>query len=233
MQIRPIGTVKSQFTTNTPAEEIRRQPCQIIIAPEFEPGLLGLTPGADILVLFHLNQITPEQVALQLHPRHNPENPLRGVFATRTQFRPNPIGATVAHLEAIEGNTLTVSRLDTLDGTPIIDIKPYAPFFDEDTERQQLESYTVKSLEEAREGIDRLDAMILHLLGERYKFVQQVANFKQTVADIAAPERQRAVIQNRREMGAAKGLDPDVIEAMYQLLIDHFIERQKEIITNR
>ena len=56
-------------------------------------------------------------------------NPRRGVFATRSQFRPNQLGVTVAHVEKVEANIMTVSGLDAQDGTPVLDIKPYASAF--------------------------------------------------------------------------------------------------------
>jgi tRNA-Thr(GGU) m(6)t(6)A37 methyltransferase TsaA len=126
----PIGAVQSDFSTNTPSEEMRQHTSKIVIAPEFLPGLLGLEPGKDILVLFHLSKIEPDEIELQLHPRHNPENPLAGVFATRTQFRPNRIAVTAAHLEDVCDNVLTVSLPDALDGTPVLDIKPYLETLD-------------------------------------------------------------------------------------------------------
>jgi tRNA-Thr(GGU) m(6)t(6)A37 methyltransferase TsaA len=92
-----------------------------------------LEEGSEIVVLFYLHKIAPDEVELQLHPRHNPKIPSAGVFATRTQFRPGRIGVTVALIEQLRGNVLTVSNLDAQDGTPVIDIKPYASYFDTDT----------------------------------------------------------------------------------------------------
>ncbi len=226
MSYTPIAYVRSPFETNTPPEEIRQQPARLVVEPEYEPGLLGLEAGMDILVLFHLHHIRPEEIELRLHPRHNPENPKRGVFATRTQFRPNQIGATVARLEAIEENVLTVSGLDALDGTPVLDIKPYAAFFDLDTRSQQFEVTEVDSLAEAREAIDRIDAEIVRLLGNRAGYVRQVVNFKQTVEDVMAPQRYAEVMRRRREMATEAGLNPDVIEKMYKLLVDNFIQEE-------
>ncbi|MCB0162868.1 MAG: tRNA (N6-threonylcarbamoyladenosine(37)-N6)-methyltransferase TrmO, partial [Anaerolineae bacterium] len=161
--LTPIGFVRSQFTENTPPEEMRRVAAQIVIEPEFEPGLMGLQLGQDIQVLFYFNKIQADEIHLHLHPRHNPDNPLAGVFATRTQFRPNQIGATVACIEQIEGNVLTVTGLDAQDGTPVLDIKPYIPYFDTATTQQQFEVREVTSLDEARAMIDVIDAEIIRL----------------------------------------------------------------------
>jgi tRNA-Thr(GGU) m(6)t(6)A37 methyltransferase TsaA len=231
--ISPIAFVKSPYQTNTPPEEIRVQPMQIVLEPEFVPGLLGLTTGVDVLVLFYFYQIQPEEIELQLHPRHNPDNPIQGVFATRSQFRPNRIGTTVAHIEAIDENVITVIGLDALDGTPVLDIKPYAPYFDEDTQRQQLEPREVTSLEEARDAIDTIDAEIIRLLGNRAGYVRQVVNFKQTPDEVRAPTRYAELMHRRREMAEAAGLNPDVVEGMYKLLVENFIKEQMDIIQQR
>lgn len=125
----PIGHVESRFKEYAPAEDPDSLGVsRIVLRRSLAPGLLGLTPGQHILVLFHFHQASGYE--LQLHPRHDPAQPLRGVFATRTQYRPNGIGATVARILALEGNVLTVAGLDAQDGSPVLDIKPYAAGFD-------------------------------------------------------------------------------------------------------
>ena len=124
----PIGYVESRFPGYAPSEEMRLQPSRIVVRPELEPGLMGLEEGQHILVLFHLHRA--EGYELQLHPRHDPARPLRGVFATRSQYRPNGIGATVARIISVEDNVVTVTGLDAQDGSPVLDIKPYSGGFD-------------------------------------------------------------------------------------------------------
>lgn len=231
--LTPIGFVKSQFTEHVPPEEMRRVPAQIIVEPEFEPGLMGVQSGQDIQVLFYFNKIHSEDIQLHLHPRHNPANPLTGVFATRSPLRPNQIGATVVCIERIDGNTLTVTGIDAQDGTPVLDIKPYVPYFDTGTTQQQLEVREVTSLDEARAMIDAIDAEIIRLFGNRAGFVKQVVRFKQRPEDVPAPERYAAVMQTRRWMAEAAGLNPDIIERMYKLLVDNFIKEEIELIRQR
>ena len=233
INLRPIGFVKSPFQVNTPAEEIRAQQVQIVIASEWIEGLLGLEAGQDIQVLFHLNQISPAEIALQLHPRHDPANPRRGVFATRSQFRPNQLGASVARIQAITDNVLTVTGLDALDETPVLDIKPYAPIFDADSRSQQFEVRPVTSLQEAREAIDVIDGEIIRLLGRRAGFVHQVVDYKHSLEEIRAPQRYAEVMQRRRELAKEAGLNPDVIEGMYKLLVENFIKEEMEILRRR
>jgi tRNA-Thr(GGU) m(6)t(6)A37 methyltransferase TsaA len=79
-----------------------------------------------MFVLFWLHKITgKEHETLKVHPRGRRDMPLLGVFATRTNLRPNPIGLTLVELVKVEGNVLTVRGLDAFDGTPIVDLKPY------------------------------------------------------------------------------------------------------------
>ncbi|NDJ62187.1 MAG: SAM-dependent methyltransferase, partial [Chloroflexi bacterium] len=82
-------------------------------------------------VIFYLHQarFNPE-VDMQRHPQDDPDQPLRGVFALRTNYRPNAIGMTTVRLLRVDDNVLTVQGLDALDGTPILDIKPHVPRFD-------------------------------------------------------------------------------------------------------
>ena len=228
--LSPIAFVKGCFKTNTPAEEMRVHPAQIIVKPEFGPGLMGLEAGMDILVLFHFHRVQPEEIELQLHPGHNPANPRRGVFATRSQFRPNGIGTTVARIETIEDNIITVIGLDAQDGAPVLDIKPYAPNFDADRQQQQFEVREVTSLQKARAAIDLIDAEVIRLLGNRAGYVRQVVDFKKTAEDVRAPARYAEVMRCRREMAAAAGLNPDVIEEMYKLLVDNFIKEEMEML---
>ncbi len=124
----PIGYVESRFSEYAPSEEMRLQPSRIVVREEMAPGLMGLSVGDSILVLFQLHRA--ETYELQLHPGHDPSRPLRGVFATRSQYRPNGIGATVARIISVEDNILTVAGLDAQDGSPVLDIKPHSVSFD-------------------------------------------------------------------------------------------------------
>ena len=122
--IKPVGYVK----TNAVGDEVkdRNRICQIIIRPELSEALLGISEYSHVFVLFWLNEITVEERStLQVHPRGRMDIPLVGVFAARTNLRPNPIGLTLVELVSVEGNILTVRGLDAFDGTPVLDVKPY------------------------------------------------------------------------------------------------------------
>jgi tRNA-Thr(GGU) m(6)t(6)A37 methyltransferase TsaA len=233
LNITPIAVVKSQFRENTPPEEMRKVSSQIVVKPEFEAGLMGLEVGADILVLFLFHRNQGQEIPLRLHPRHNPENPITGVFNTRSQFRPNGIGATVARIEHILGRVITVSGLDAQDDSPVVDIKPYAPYFDTDTQSQKLEVREVATLQEARDAIDGIDAEIIRLFGNRTKYVYQAVNFKKHADDVPAPERYAQVMRQRRAWALDAKLNPDIIEEMYKLLVNNYIQEELEILRRR
>ena len=124
-----IGVVESEFAGYASSDEMRKRPSRIVLRPEMAPGLMGLENEIHILVLFNLHRAT--EYELQLHPGHNPANPVRGVFATRSQYRPNAIAATVAEIVSVEDNVINVTGLDAQDGSPVLDIKPFRSGFDQ------------------------------------------------------------------------------------------------------
>jgi tRNA-Thr(GGU) m(6)t(6)A37 methyltransferase TsaA len=99
---------------------------EIHLNDELVPSLDGIKDFSHVFILFWLNQITAEQRrTLKIHPRGRMDLPLVGVFAARTNLRPNPIGLTLCELLNVDGNVLTVRGLDAFDGTPVLDVKPY------------------------------------------------------------------------------------------------------------
>ena len=81
---------------------------------------------SHLFVLFWMHEVSEAARSnMKIHPRGRKDIPLQGVFATRTQHRPNPIGLTLVELLKVNGRVLTVRGLDAYDGTPIIDIKPF------------------------------------------------------------------------------------------------------------
>ena len=135
-QVTPIGYVRSQFTEYAPSDEMRERPSVIVVHSDFADGVMGLEPGDRILTLFVLHRAKDRGYELRLHPGHNPANPIRGVFATRSQYRPNFIGATVALIQDVVVDVgtgeaiISVMELDAQDGSPVIDIKRHSAGFD-------------------------------------------------------------------------------------------------------
>jgi tRNA-Thr(GGU) m(6)t(6)A37 methyltransferase TsaA len=129
--IEPIGVIRSPFTSvaGTPLQSVAAGHVSgsIEIRPELEPGLRDLDGFSHLHLLTWLH-LSPAKSRLELIPFLDDTS--RGVFATRSPERPNPIGLSVVRLLNVEGATLRVSGLDLLDGTPVLDVKPYVPDFD-------------------------------------------------------------------------------------------------------
>ncbi|WP_100374790.1 SAM-dependent methyltransferase [Bacillus sp. FJAT-45037] len=95
-----------------------------------EDSLKGLESFSHLEIIFHMNQVKPEKVVLGArHPRNNKEWPLVGIFGQRAKARPNALGVSRCKLLEINGRELTVQALDAIDGTPVLDIKPYMSEF--------------------------------------------------------------------------------------------------------
>jgi tRNA-Thr(GGU) m(6)t(6)A37 methyltransferase TsaA len=99
------------------------------ILSQYKDALLGLNEFSHVLVFywFERNDSPAKRAILRVHPRGNKENPITGVFATRSPCRPNLIGLTVCKIKSIDDCIITVDDIDAFDGTPIIDLKPYRP----------------------------------------------------------------------------------------------------------
>lgn len=130
----PIGTIHSPFhdLSGMPIQPISESsaPGTVELFPEFIPGLIDLDGFSHIILIYHLHQ--SRRVALTVTPFLDSQP--HGIFATRAPHRPNPIGISVVKLVRVEENILFVENLDILDGTPLLDIKPYVSEFDSPTD---------------------------------------------------------------------------------------------------
>jgi tRNA-Thr(GGU) m(6)t(6)A37 methyltransferase TsaA len=126
----PIGIVRSPHTNpaTTPIQPVFAGGCRgnAEIFPEFAEGLRDLEGFSHIYLIYHLHQATPAKLLVKPFL----QDVEHGVFATRAPCRPNPIGLSIVKLERREGNILYLDSLDVLDGTPLLDIKPYCARFD-------------------------------------------------------------------------------------------------------
>lgn len=122
--IRPIGILRCELQTR---EEVPKNFDEsdyrgtIEVYPEFQAGLDGIRPGDTIVVLFWLDRA--DRTILRVHPRGDTSKPKRGVFATRSPVRPNPIAVSELLVEEVEDGSLQVRGLDIMDNTPVVDIK--------------------------------------------------------------------------------------------------------------
>jgi len=106
-------------------------PSEIVIEEELTESLDGLEEFSHIVVVYWMHQApTGGRPPGKVHPRGRADLPLVGLFATRAPYRPNPLGGGVAKRVARYGDLLAVTGLDAIDGTPVIDIKPYMPPID-------------------------------------------------------------------------------------------------------
>ncbi len=109
------GTAPKQGEEGSP-------PAWLVFTPEVNDAARDLHVGTEVLVLTWLDRARRD--VLVVHPRDDRTNPQRGVFSTRSQDRPNPIGLHRVHIVAIDGLTVEVENLEALDGTPVVDVKP-------------------------------------------------------------------------------------------------------------
>jgi tRNA-Thr(GGU) m(6)t(6)A37 methyltransferase TsaA len=125
---RPIGVVLNSSNEPGSPKAIRNSQSVLALDDICSEALEGLEKFKHILVIYHIDR-SPGYTA-KVHPMGDLSIPKRGVLATRSPCRPNPIGITVAEVLSIDGTRIRVTGLDALNGTPILDIKPYEEHFD-------------------------------------------------------------------------------------------------------
>jgi len=127
--MKPIGVIHSPFTEkeHTPIQPTRSQAIgRVEVMPEFAAGLQDIEGISHIILLYVFHQ--SEGYSLLVKPFL--DNHQHGLFATRYPYRPNPIGLSIVRLISRQDNVLEIEGVDVLDGTPLLDIKPYVPQFD-------------------------------------------------------------------------------------------------------
>lgn len=128
IKFKAIGYIKSPFTSQDqiPKQSIYAEDkrAKIILEEEYKEGLLSLEKGDNIVLLFNFHN-TDGKFDIQLHPHGSKD--LKGVFATRSPSRPNPIGMSIVEITDITNGVIEFKGVDMLDGTPVLDIKPYSP----------------------------------------------------------------------------------------------------------
>ena len=134
IEFEPIGIIHSPFTK---PEGMPIQPTgaagvhgTVQLFEEYHAGLLDLDGFSHIILLYHFHR--SQGFSLKVIPFM--DNQSRGLFATRAPNRPNPIGLSIVQLDRIENGVLHIQNVDILDGTPLLDMKPYVPAFDSQAE---------------------------------------------------------------------------------------------------
>jgi tRNA-Thr(GGU) m(6)t(6)A37 methyltransferase TsaA len=122
--LRPIGIIRSELRR---LEDAPRQGSEgapdawLEIEPGLDRALSGVEPGDELVVVTWLHLADRE--TLEVHPRNDPATPLTGVFATRSQDRPNPLGLHRVTVRKVEGTRLRIGPIEAIDGTPVVDLK--------------------------------------------------------------------------------------------------------------
>jgi tRNA-Thr(GGU) m(6)t(6)A37 methyltransferase TsaA len=129
VMLRPIGVVRNGVRTPRPDgwASVRSD---IIVRDELTDALDGIEEYSHIIVVFAFDRVPESAQRMRVRPGHDARVPEQGVLATRSQVRPNPVGVSVVRLLKRRGNILRVEGLDAIDGTPVLDVKPYFPNYD-------------------------------------------------------------------------------------------------------
>ncbi len=130
--VHPIGTIHTPWRSTAECPRNGRQPnpapvCSVRLFPEYIAGLQSLNGFSHLMLFYWLHETKPAELVFTPPFDAQP----RGIFATRAPWRPNPIGLSVVAFDGMDGpDALTVRYLDCIDGTPLLDIKPYLPTTD-------------------------------------------------------------------------------------------------------
>jgi tRNA-Thr(GGU) m(6)t(6)A37 methyltransferase TsaA len=132
VSLRPVGVVRNRVALPRPDgwEHVRSD---IIVRDDLTPALDGIETYSHVIVVFACHLVPDEERLLRLQPRGDASasgGPEQGVLATRSQLRPNPIGVSVVQVLHRRKAVLRVRGLDAIDGTPVLDLKPYLPPYD-------------------------------------------------------------------------------------------------------
>ncbi len=122
--INPIGVIRSPLRDRSQAPKQGREgqvEGRLVIGEKYREAMLGINAGMSITILYWLH--LADRTRMKVHPRGNLSAALKGVFATRSPHRPNPIAVDEVKVMSVDGNTIYVRGLDALDGTPLLDIK--------------------------------------------------------------------------------------------------------------
>lgn len=147
---RPVGVIRTPFKEpqGTPIQPTAARGVvgTVEVLPQYAEGLRDLDGFSHAVLLYHFH--LAKGPSLTVKPFMDEQT--HGVFATRAPARPNPIGLSVVRLLGVEGNVLHVQDVDIVDGTPLLDVKPYVPAFDApDVERIGWLDENVRKLPES------------------------------------------------------------------------------------
>lgn len=129
LRFRKIGVIRTPFksTDGMPIQpRFSKARGTVILHKKYAKGLKDITGFSHVILIYHFHR----SCKTKLHVRPYLDKATRGIFATRSPHRPNKIGISVVKLTGVRGNVFHVQGIDALDGTPLLDIKPYIPPFE-------------------------------------------------------------------------------------------------------
>ncbi|MBR6443309.1 MAG: tRNA (N6-threonylcarbamoyladenosine(37)-N6)-methyltransferase TrmO [Clostridia bacterium] len=130
LTMKPVGRVQNQVADRKD-HAWGADISSIVLDEPYVSGLKGLEDFSHAIILFYLDQARYDREKhLQRRPQNRDDMPLTGIFAQRAKDRPNRIGMTTVEILSVTEDTLVVKGLDAVDGTPVLDIKPYYPAYD-------------------------------------------------------------------------------------------------------
>ncbi len=152
IKYKPIGIIHSPFKqpSGTPIQPPGAQGIEgtVEIAPEYAEGLKDIEGFSHIILIYHFHLARGSSLVVKPYM----DDHSHGIFATRAPYRPNSIGMSIVSLIQVDGNTLHIRDVDIVDGTPLLDIKPYVPEFDApDVDKIGWLEKTVKKLPEVKD----------------------------------------------------------------------------------
>ncbi len=127
IEMVPVGYVENDYLEPVYNEEVYNKVSKIVLKEEFIDGLYRIEDFEKLYILFYFSK----SKGYELIHRRRYDGEMSGIFASRSPYRPNKIGLTVVELLEVEGNVLHVKGLDAINGTPVLDIKPYIKEEDE------------------------------------------------------------------------------------------------------
>lgn len=157
IEMNPIGVVRSDEAVTTEVQ-LQGNRAVIEVFPEYGAALERIGENSHLWILSWFHQARRDVLAT-VPVKVNPDLPRYGVFALRSPMRPNPIALTLVSLERVEGNRLTVAGLDGVDGTPVLDIKPY---FEQDIVFSPLTARITAARREVRRNLLEREALLHH-----------------------------------------------------------------------
>jgi tRNA (adenine37-N6)-methyltransferase len=131
ISLTPIGLVRSTREKVEDDNWDAEKASVVLDAGQFgESALAGLSEFSHVEIIFYMDQVELSKVETSArHPRNNMNWPIVGIFAQRAKNRPNQVGATICRILSVEGRVLNVEGLDAVDGTPVLDVKPWIAEF--------------------------------------------------------------------------------------------------------